>query len=54
MCVKFPATLNIQLEYVFFTWGNAQSFLVPLFCHQEKKYSLEMLSAAINTVVRVY
>ena len=41
MCVKLPAPLNIQLEYIFYTWGNAQSFWVPLFCHQEKKYSLE-------------
>ena len=28
------ATPNIQLEYVFYTWGNAQSLWVPLFCHQ--------------------
>ena len=34
MCVKLPATLNVQLEYVFYTWGNAQSLWVPLFCHQ--------------------
>ena len=54
MCVKLPATLNIQLEYVFYTWGNVQSFWVPLFCHQEKKYSLETCSAAIKTVVSVY
>ena len=36
MCVKLPATLNIQLEYVFYTWGNAQSFWAPLLCHQKK------------------
>ena len=32
--VKLPATLNIQLEYVFYTWGSTQSLWVPLFCHQ--------------------
>ena len=53
MCVKLPATLNTQLEYVSHTWGNAQSFWVPLLCHQ-KKYSLETLSAAIKTVVSAY
>ena len=34
MCVKLLATLNIQLEYIFYTWGNAQSLWIPLFCHQ--------------------
>ena len=34
MSVKLPATLNIQPEYAFFTWGNAQSLWVPLFCYQ--------------------
>ena len=36
MCVtgKLPAALNIQLEYVFYAWGNTQSLWVPLFCHQ--------------------
>ena len=35
MCVKLLATLNIQLDYVFYTWGNAQSLWVPLsFGHQ--------------------
>ena len=36
MCVtgKLPVTLNIQLEYVFYTSGNTQSLWVPLFCHQ--------------------
>ena len=36
MCVngKSPAVQNIQLEYVFYTWGNTQSLWVPLFCHQ--------------------
>ena len=53
MCVKLPATLNTQLEYVFHTWGNAQSFWVPLLCHQ-KKYSLETLSVAIKAVVSAY
>ena len=53
MCVKLPATLNTQLEYVFQTWGNAQGFWVPLLCHQ-KKNSLERLSVAIKTVVSAY
>ena len=34
MSVKLPATLNIQPEYVFYTWGNTQSLWVPLFYHQ--------------------
>ena len=35
MCVKLPAALNIQLEYVFYSWRNAQSLWVLLFfCHQ--------------------
>ena len=34
MSVKLPATLNIQPEYAFFTWENAQSLWVPLFCYQ--------------------
>ena len=34
MSVKLPATLNIQPEYVFYTWGKTQSLWVPLFCHQ--------------------
>ena len=34
MSVKLPPTLNIQPEYAFFTWGNAQSLWVPLFCYQ--------------------
>ena len=33
MFVKLPATLNIQPEYVLYTWGNIQSLWVPLFCH---------------------
>ena len=54
--VKLPATLNIQLEYVFYTWGNEQSLWVPLSCHQVPVYyfSLETLSAAIKTVVSAY
>ena len=41
MCVtgKLPAALNIQLEYVFYTWGNTQSLWILLFCHHY--YSLE-------------
>ena len=31
MCVKLAVTLNVKLEYVFFTWGNAQSLWVPFF-----------------------
>ena len=46
MCVKLPATLNIQLEYVFYTWRNAQSLWVPLFLSPSNYYSPEMLSAA--------
>ena len=42
MCVKLQATLNIQLEYVFYIWGNAQSLFVS---------SLTTLSAALKTVV---
>ena len=45
MRVKLLATLNIQLEYVFYTWGNAQSLFVS---------SLKTLSAALKTVVRDY
>ena len=29
MCVKLSAAQDIQLEYVFYTWGNAQCFWVP-------------------------
>ena len=45
MCVKLLATLNIQLQYVFYTWGNAQSLFVSY---------LKMLSAALKTVVSDY
>ena len=45
MCVKLLATLNIQLEYVLYTWGNAQSLFVP---------SLKTLSAALKTVASDY
>ena len=38
-------TLNIQLEYVFYTWGNAQSLFVS---------SMKTLSAALKTVVSDY
>ena len=36
MCVKLPATLNTQLEYVFHTWGNAQSFGYHYFVTNKK------------------
>ena len=36
MCVKLPATQNIKLEQVFYSWGHAQSLWIALFCHQEK------------------
>ena len=39
MRVKLLATRNIQLEYVFYTWGNAQSLFVS---------SLKTLSAALR------
>ena len=45
MCVKLLATLNIQLEYVIYTWGNSQSLFVP---------SVKTLSAALKTVVIDY
>ena len=46
MCVKLPATRNIQLEYVFYSWGNAQNLRVPLFfLSPSNYYSLEILSA---------
>ena len=54
MCVKLPATLNVQLEYVFYTWGNTQSLWIPLFCHQVIIERREILSAAIKTVVSAY
>ena len=28
------STLNIQQEFVSYTWGKAQSLWAPLFCHQ--------------------
>ena len=34
MLIKLAATLNIQLEYVSYTWENVQSLWVPSFCHQ--------------------
>ena len=52
MCVKLPATPNIQLEYVFYTWGHAQSLWVIL--SPSNYYSLETLSAAVKTVVSAY
>ena len=56
MCVKLPATLNIELEYVFYTWGNARSLWVPLFFFfgHQVIITLEMLSAAIKTVVSAF
>ena len=51
MCVKLQATLNLQLEHVFYTWGNAQSLWVPLFCHQVI-VSLWRLSAAMKLAPR--
>ena len=45
MCVKLLATLNNQLEYVFYTVENAQSLWVP---------SLKTLSATLTTVVSDY
>ena len=45
MRVKLLATLNIQLQYVFYTWGNAQSLFVSY---------LKMLSVGLKTVVSDY
>ena len=48
MCVKLPATLNIQLEYV------CTKFLGTIILSPRKKKSLETLSAVIKTVVSAY
>ena len=44
ICVELPTMLNIELEYVLFTWGDAQGLWVPF---SLSNYSLEKLSAAI-------
>ena len=56
MCVKLPATLNIQLEYVFYSWGNAQNLRVPLFffCHQVIITLWRFSVLAIKTVVSAF
>ena len=48
MCVKLPATLNIQLEYV------CTKFVSTIILSPRKKKSLETLSAVIKTVVSAY
>ena len=48
MCVKLPATLNIQLEYV------STKFVGTIILSPRKKKSLETLSAVIKTVVSAY
>ena len=54
MRFKLPVMLNIQLEFVFYTWGNAPSLWVPLFCHHEKKNSLETLSWVLWVPILVH
>ena len=52
MGVKLPATLNIQLEYVFYTWEMPK--FVGTIILSPSNENLQMLSAAIKTVVNAY
>ena len=54
MCVKLPATLNIQLEYVFYTWGNTQSLWIPIILSPSNYFPLDTLSAAIKIFGSAY
>ena len=49
MCLKLAAIVNIMLENVFYTWGNAQSLWVPLSYQQDIILARRSVLGAVST-----